>query len=426
MKQVRNSRWLRALAAVATLSALLVAGTVAVGTANTVLPDADTIVLELGDAGNQFVYGSATQAIEVGKAECSVTTDSLTGPIMNLQATTIDKHGNPVDPAPIGLVEDGLGVNATGRGNGQDCGRVDELGDGTSETLMLTLGEGVSGRLIESAMFDFEAKFDASVQIEFLLGGSVLFTEVYDLNDGSDSGPDSKFLDKYQVPAPKIPENQGVLFDGVRISAISGGVSLEGGATWPDPTTNRTVFNLQEALACGESADEGGPDLTDNPLAAFYVGPHKTGTDCAVPVVIETDNTSGSEQTVIVAPPAGFDWTGVTGVVTIEWDIEVLTLDGVGRTEQRTFDSGGVPSDAVIPWCEQVVGIAHGSDWYYVLSPDALYPSATGGGDVCLIKQTTETVELDLDLSETIEADEIFTQTTEVYYIWNDPMWVRK
>jgi hypothetical protein len=84
--------------------------------------------------------------------------------------------------------------------------------------------------------------------------------------------------------------------------------------------------------------------------------------------------------------------------------------------------------DVPIPWCEQVVGIAmtSGSDWIYGLNPDIRYDDATDGGDVCLIKQTTETLDFDVDGNGTIETGEVVTQTTEVFYIWNDPMWVRK
>jgi hypothetical protein len=350
---------------------------------------------------------------------------------MNISATSVDKKGSLVNGAEIGLVEDGLGVNLSGRGNAQDCGRVDELASGNTETMTLTLGDHVTSRLIESVDFDFEAKFDADVKVEYLLGTDsddnpiVLFTEHYPLNTGSDSGPDARDGDKYRFAAPR--EGINILFDGVRISMITGSVSLEGGATHPDPSANRTVFNLIPALACGESTDDGGPDLTDNPLAAFYVGPHKDGSPCAVPVEMLTTNVPGTEQTVIVGPPEGLSWHGVTGVVTIEWDIELPTLDGIERTNQRLI-IGDPLSDVVIPWCEEAVGIAPdgGGDWFYQLSLDVPYEHATGSGDVCLIKQTTVVHDFDVDGDGTIEIGEMVTQTTEVFYIWNDPMWVRK
>jgi hypothetical protein len=423
--------------AVATMSALLVAGSVAVGTAATTLDPADSIELVLGvdDEGvpfNGFIYGeNQPQPINVAKAECSVTAESLNGPIMNVSATSVDKKGNPVDSAAIGLVEDGLGVNLSGRGNAQDCGRVDELAGGDTETMTLTLGDDVTSRLIESVDFDFEAKFDADVQVEYLLGTDsdddpiVIFTEHYLLTDGSDSGPDAKDGDKYRFAAPLDGMNIGRPFDGVRISMITGSVSLEGGATHPDPSVSRTVFNLLPALACGESTDDGGPDLTDNPLAAIYVGPHKDGGDCLVLVSISTTNVLGGEQTVAIGPPDGYDWDGVTAVVTIEWDIEAPTLLGIARTDQRLIP-GDSSSDVPIPWCYEDVSIALADgEWFYELAPDELYEYATVPGDVCLIEQITETVEFDDDGNGSIETDDIFTQTTEVYYIWEDPIWSR-
>jgi hypothetical protein len=348
---------------------------------------------------------------------------------MHVGATSVDKKGNPEAPAKVGLVEDGLGVNINGRGNGQDCGRIDVLSGGNTEKLTLELGDDVTGRLIQSVDFDFEAKYDAVVLIEFLLDGSTLpYSERIDLSDGSDSGPDAGSADKYPVTAPMAGN---FLFDGVRISMISGGVSLEGGATWDSPKANRTVFNLLTALACGENTHDGGPDLTDNPLAALYVGPNKFGGDCEVFVDISTTNTSEDGQIVEIGPPAGQDaWTDVSGVVTIEWDIEAPTLLGVARTEQRiltpdTGDPEGTTTDEVIPWCEVDIPIVLASgEWFYELAdnplvPDDLYPDATAeDGDVCLIQQTTETVES--------AAGEIFTQTIEVYYLWADPIWTRK
>ncbi|MEN8239994.1 MAG: hypothetical protein ABFR53_12440, partial [Actinomycetota bacterium] len=209
---------------------------------------------------------------------------------------------------------------------------------------------------------------------------------------------------------PYEPDHVGTLFDGVTIRMLSGGVALEGGDTWPEPAAHRTVFNLTPALGCGESSTEGGPYLTDDPRAAFYVGPNKDGSDCAVPVSIQTENT-GTGQTVYVGPPSGYTWDGVTGVVTVEWDIEVPDLDGVGRTFQVFEDD----STATIPWCNDIVEIVQASgEWFYeLLDPDVTYPTATGGGDICLIFQNTTTVD---------DGGTIFTQTTETFYIWNDPL----
>ncbi len=133
-----------------------------------------------------------------------------------------------------------------------------------------------------------------------------------------------------------------------------------------------------------------------------------------MPVEITSSSTPGGEQGVNVGPPPGFDWTGVTGIVTIEWDEEAPGLDGVGRTLQRS-----ISGDSVIPWCvDVVVGIYQvPGEWFYELTdPNAMYPTATAGGDVCQIFQNTVTVD---------DGGMIFTQTTEAFYIWNDPVFIR-
>jgi hypothetical protein len=735
--QARRARWL----VVGLLAIALVAvGSVAAGIALT--GGTDEIVLVLDGDTNEFQYGGDTQPVTLGRNACSVADPSLNGPIMEISATTFTKQGSVVDPASIGLVEDGLGVNEKGNGNGQDCGRVDVLDNGDSEALTLSLGSLITGQMISSVDFDLEAKFDAHIRIEFLRGTSVIDSMEADLNEGSDSGPDSKYRDKYRLTA-STPEG---LFDGVRVIMVSGGVSVEGGATWEysdeSPDDHRTVFHLVDAnpeiaievstngddadiptgpdievdddvswtyvvtnpgdlalssvsvsddqgvtpvfqsgddngdglldttetwtysasgtavagqysntgsvsadspfgatvtasdpshyfgsapgiaidvgtngpgespsdgpyidsgdlvtwtytvtntgnvtltgvsvtdsetgavsgcdvtiapgdsstctatgtaeaspvdtpytntgaatgtplvgadvshedsssyfgsnpsitisvtnngpvvvsgddvvwdftvtntgnvpldlvavtedgtvrcvlgtvapgatatcqysapaeggpqttvfaaegtdplgavtsegsgtvgyfggLDCGDSTTEGGPDLADSPLAAFHVGPNSKEVDCAVPVEITSSSTPGGEQEVSVGPPPGFDWTGVTGIVTIEWDEEAPDLDGVGRTLQRS-----ISGDAVIPWCvDVVVGINQvPGEWFYELTdPNAMYPTATAGGDVCQIFQNTVTVD---------DGGTIFTQTTEAFYIWNDPIFIR-
>ena len=170
-------------------------------------------------------------------------------------------------------------------------------------------------------------------------------------------------------------------------------------------------------LDCGDSTTEGGPGLADSPRAAFSVGPNSKDIDCAVPVEITSSSAPGGEQEVFVGPPDGFDWEGVTGIVTIEWDEEAPDLDGVGRTFQRT-----ISGDSVIPWCTDVVGVSQVTgEWFYELTdPSAEYDTATAigppRGDVCLIFQNTVTVD---------DGGTIFTQTTETFYIWNDPRFAR-
>jgi len=171
-------------------------------------------------------------------------------------------------------------------------------------------------------------------------------------------------------------------------------------------------------LGCGDSDSNGGPGFADDPLAEYYNGPTKGDAECGAAVAITTTNTTGSggEQTVDIAAPPGFTWDGVTGLVTIQWDIEVPTDDGIARTLQQLI-LGDPGSEIVIPWCEQAIGIAmSGGGWSYELDPVTTYPTATGSGDTCLVSQNTTTVDVGGD---------VFTQTTEVFYIWNDPRLIR-
>lgn len=739
MSQTRSTRRVRWLILGLATAGLVAAGSLAVGIAMTTPPE--EIVLTLDGGTNEFRYGDETQPVTLGRNACTVADSALDGDIIVISATTFDKKGKEVDPAPIGYVEEGIGVNEKGNGNGQDCGRVDYLSDGDTEALILELGPAVTGQMISSIDFDFEAKFDAQVRIEFLRDGNAFDEVIPDpFSSGSDSGPDSKFRDKYAYTAAT---SLG-LFDGVRISMVSGGVSLEGGATWEyseeDPDDHRTVFHLASAVAevsidattngsdgpyiavdapvlwtydvqntgdqalsgivvtdpsvgsiscpatvlaadesmtctasggavagqfnntgtvtataefgasvdasdtssyfgsapgiglsvetngpgelpsdgpyinatdavtwtytvtnagnvplstitvdddqsgvtpgfvsgdtngdsrldigetwlytasgvaevsavgspyanegtasgrdpigvearksdtssyfgsnpsitvdvdnngpvvvtgtnvvwdftvnntgnvpltlvavtedgtercdlgtvapggtatcqysapalggpqtttfiakgtdplgvvtsessgtveyfggldCGDSTTEGGPYLADSPLAGFYVGPNSKDLDCAVPVEITSDSNPDGEQIVNVGPPFGFDWIGVTGVVTIEWDEEAPdNSEGISRTLQR-LGTG----DIVIPWCNDVIDITMStSEFFYELTdPNAMYPTATAppDGDVCLIFQNTSTVD---------DGGTIFTQTIETFYIWNDPRFVR-
>ena len=229
------------------------------------------IVLILDGDQNAFVWGDATQTVEFDKAECTITDDSRTGAtsslgsvsIIELSASTYDNAGRLVPDAPIGLVEDGLGVNLRGKGNGQDCGRVDYLsGSGAtvkSERLMFSLGDAIQGQMLSGVTFDFEAKYEPTVHFWFYRNGVLIDEFTHTISGGSDSGPDSKFRDKYKVLAePEIDEP----FDAIEVSMESGSASVEGGATWiysdqpgEEPENNRTVFHLVDVNASADITD---------------------------------------------------------------------------------------------------------------------------------------------------------------------------
>ncbi|HSJ72375.1 MAG TPA: hypothetical protein VLA29_12105 [Acidimicrobiia bacterium] len=175
------------------------------------------------------------------------------------------------------------------------------------------------------------------------------------------------------------------------------------------PVTAATTPSYLVGLECGEPTTTGGPQLTDDPYSAFWAGePSKEDGTCAIPISISTESNE-TDQLVRVEPAEGFTWYGVTGLVTIQWDAEVATLDAVPRTKQVFNDD----SSAIVPWCAEVVGIKLVTDeWYYQLDPvDGIYDAATAGGDTCLVLQSTTPV-----------VGTGLVQTTEVFYIFNDPI----
>ncbi len=174
-------------------------------------------------------------------------------------------------------------------------------------------------------------------------------------------------------------------------------------------------------LGCGEvspEAGEAGP--VDAPHAIFVIGPDKFEVSCAVPVEVTSSTDGiGAQQEATVGPPTGWNWGGVTGVFTVEWDVEVPPPDnGIARTLQAiTVD--GETEETVVPWCAEVVPVRQVTgEWYYELIDDTgLYDEATPAGDSCLILQNT---------SEVNVSGTVYTKTTEAFYIWNDPKFLRK
>jgi hypothetical protein len=175
-------------------------------------------------------------------------------------------------------------------------------------------------------------------------------------------------------------------------------------------------------LDCGDSTTNGGPLLNDTPLAGFFVGPLTKGSECAIPVeIVTTNNPEDPSQTVFLGPPAGYTWVGVTGLLTVEWDIENPVAVGVRPTYQDTVDgtievpdcSGDVAVDINEPEAGSFIYTMNDNP----LEPDGSYPLATGGGDVCLVLHITKTINYTPDGG----VQSVKTVTTEVFYIYNDP-----
>ena len=240
-----HTLWRRAprIILMSAVALMLIISTVAIGIAMTGSPD--TIVLTLNNSTRQFEHNGATQTLSYGRNQCSVTPTSLSGPIMEVTASTFNKSDKLVDPAPIGIVDNGLGVNEKGNGNGQDCGMIDNLDGDHSEKLVLSLGPDVDGRLIDHIDFDLEAKFNAVVSVEYFVGGESGIpagSNTWDLTvGGSDSGPDAGNRDNYMITSTASMD-----FDTLVITMDVGSVSLEGGADWSDGWT--TVFYLEPGV----------------------------------------------------------------------------------------------------------------------------------------------------------------------------------
>lgn len=365
------------------------------------------IVLTIEDNTNEFVYGGTTQSIEVGRADCSITDDSRTGeisdgePVIVMTASTYDKAGRLVDgDAPIGVVEDGLGVNLRGKGNGQDCGRVDHLGgvdangDPLSERLKFELGSAVEGQMLSSVEFDLEAKYEPTIHFWFWRNGVVIDDYSEAIGDGSDSGPDSKFRDKYSVTAST---SEG-LFDAIEISMDSGGVSVEGGATWKysdvpgdEPDSRRTFFNLEDVVASASISDTTSGDVNGNiaanesfiwewtvmntgdlDLGGLSVDVSVNGASAVAASCSSADVTSPGSTTCtleIEEPPAGDIDLGASLTATSEYGGEVTAttsssyfgVDSGMAVDARTNGVDGGPEVLFIPVGDPVT-------WTYIVT----------------------------------------------------------
>jgi hypothetical protein len=204
------------------------------------------------------------------------------GPLSGSLVTFSAENGS------VGFVGDAIGVRGGGEGNGQPCGRIDG-----SQKLILDLGPGLDGKLIDFAEIDVELKFAATLSIQgYLVDGEGVASPVgaastYD-STGSDSGPDSGDNDNYRVRFPE--DGSFTAVNRLVLSIVTtGGASLEGGADgteacdttdsaacnpglgqtiddpdgeapFDNPTTD-SLFHLVEAdgvLDCGDTTPQGG------------------------------------------------------------------------------------------------------------------------------------------------------------------------
>ncbi|MEO6790292.1 MAG: hypothetical protein ABI249_01330 [Ornithinibacter sp.] len=229
----------------------------------------------------------------------------------------------------VGLNSGSIGVREQKNANGASCGAVDSAGD---ESLTLTLGPGVNGLLAGSASLDIDLKQSAQILAVATKGGSPVAGGRFELRSGTtitqpgsltggpadqvqtcnnpaDSGPDSGTNNncRWQISSPSWtgPED-GLVFDALTLTAVSGSFSLMGGAdgTVDDadhPTPgyfgayrSASLFELVEGAAnCGDTVGlrksaevpastwERLDNFTDGPCTAYpyatSTGPTATG-----------------------------------------------------------------------------------------------------------------------------------------------------
>ena len=176
-------------------------------------------------------------------------------------------------PVPInnsvGFVSDAIGVRGSSEGNGQPCGRI----DAPNQQLILDLGDGLAGKVIDYAEIDLELKFGATALVTgFLDGTPVGLAEDYS-STGSDSGPDSADGDNYRI---RFPQEGTTTVDRlvISISSPTGGASLEGGA---DGTPACDGF---DSPACAGEGSLGGPTNLNTTDTLFHLLEADGALDC--------------------------------------------------------------------------------------------------------------------------------------------------
>jgi hypothetical protein len=341
--------------------------------------------------------------------------------------------GNPFP----GLVSDAIGIGAKNEGTGQPCGRIDP-----TQKLNLSIGSGLSGKLIEYAEIDLEGKFGANVLVRGFLGssGDPVASEDY-LTSGPDSSPDSADLDNFRI---RFPVTGTTLVDRIEISIIGspGGASLEGGSDGtnacdgvdanglPDENslgcadfslgqdlgTTDTLFHLVEVdgfLDCGQTAEPQGGNGT--PLNLLERLENATGTpeEC-VPIPYNLDSSFGTEfcsteetdflqcillQKDLLEQDAQFYWT-------VTWAPE----PGEYQESETQFDFGNGPQDLQLCLADAA------NDGFPDLPPTASTSDDPTDVDPWCVVETSTVLQFDPVEGET------FVVVTEKYFGSGDPL----
>lgn len=190
-----------------------------------------------------------------------------------------------------GLNTGSIGVREKKNALGTSCSAVDAA---SAESLTLALGGGVSPLVAASASLDVDLKQSAQIlatakrgtttvgRYELrsgssiltpapLPGGAVPAANVWQCNNPADSGPDSGTNNncRWEISAPSWTglAEDGVVFDSLTLTAVTGSFSLEGGAdgvvddpTYPMPAyfgadRDASILELVEGvIGCGDTA----------------------------------------------------------------------------------------------------------------------------------------------------------------------------
>jgi VCBS repeat-containing protein len=306
----------------ATVSALAVAATTIVATATLgAAGSTDEVRLHLGNDYQQFVYGSTTQNVGAkSNGNCTIK-DTPAPTIMNYTVT-----GTRATP---GFNKLGIGVSSASNPNGTPCAQVDP-----TESLTLTAGPALQGKLFNKVRLDLEMTGNAVVRLTFSRvspDGTVLettdppFTLVtgpgagaldqvppYEVTTtgpgetvgacaaGSNSGPNSTINDNCAWTV-----QPGISFNRITLATPTPNatVSLEGGGDFGAGSDRDSVFYI---------ADNGAPTAADDTLTTPE---DKSGTGNVLTNDTDPEGTALT-ATLVTGPSNGTVTLAATGAFT--------------------------------------------------------------------------------------------------------------
>lgn len=212
--------------AIMAMVAVLVPASLAAGShEDEILGSSSVMLLTMGQQDHVSLTGFSNQSIATRRNDCTWINGRFGSTLLRATPTG----------GPLGETKDGIGVQGSGDGSGENCGRV----EGSDEKITLTLGTSLPNHLMTAVDLDLELKFNAVVKVTYLRDGHTVpvATDTFNpMNTGSDDGPDSKDGDNYRYYTYRTGSGVGsdptdpIQFDTVVLEAISGAFSLEGGA----------------------------------------------------------------------------------------------------------------------------------------------------------------------------------------------------